>query len=149
MNKSKALIAVIAVAVVGFAATRLIPAKEDQVITPQTGPVTNREDSPSTEALVYKDGTYSARGTYKSPAGIENISVTVTLKDGIVTDSTAVGQATDSKSIRFQGLFIDGYKQYVVGKSLDEVLLDKVSGSSLTGAGFNDAIEKIKVEARA
>jgi hypothetical protein len=40
------------------------------------------------------------------------------------------------------------YKQYVVGKKIDEVQLTKVSGSSLTPQGFNDALAKIKAEAK-
>lgn len=59
------------------------------------------------------------------------------------------GLATDPNSKRFQGEFADGYKAQVIGKPIAEVFLTKVSGSSLTPKGFNDAVEKIKSEAKA
>ncbi|KXK09170.1 MAG: hypothetical protein UZ21_OP11001000228 [Microgenomates bacterium OLB22] len=48
-----------------------------------------------------------------------------------------------------QGLFAEGYKTQVVGKSIDELKLDVVNGSSLTPKGFEDALQKIKTEAAA
>lgn len=101
------------------------------------------------KASVYKNGTYSADGSYKSPAGFEKIHVTLIIKDDVIISSEVQGTATNLKSQKFQGIFIENYKQYVVGKSIDTVKLDKVSGSSLTGAGFNDAVTKIKVESKA
>lgn len=97
----------------------------------------------------YKDGTYSTTGNYQSPAGKEEIGVSITLQNGIITDATFTPKATNEVSIKLQGMFASGYKQMVVGKTLDEVKLDKVSGSSLTPKGWNDAIEKIKLEAKA
>jgi len=35
----------------------------------------------------------------------------------------------------------------VIGKSIDDIRLDKMAGSSLTTKGFNAALEKIKIEA--
>lgn len=105
---------------------------------PVTAPVTGR----------YKDGTYSATGTYKSPAGPESVNVSLTLRDGVVTDSTVVGTATNDKSINYQGLFVGGYKVLVVGRSINTLQLGAVSGSSLTPIGFNDALAKIKVNAQ-
>jgi uncharacterized protein with FMN-binding domain len=145
MNKIKILIAIIAVAVIVFVATRLMPQGEDQRLVPPTEPVASKETTPSSSA--YRDGTYSARGTYYSPEGLERISFTVTLKDGIITDTSAVNESDDSTTKRYQDVFIKNYKALVVGKSIDEVKLDKVSGSSLTGGGFNQAISKIKAEA--
>lgn len=95
----------------------------------------------------YKDGTYEATGHYESPGGEEEIEVSITVKDGTVTDTSTVSKATNPKSVMMQGVFIDNYKAMVVGKSLDEVKLDKVAGSSLTPKGFNDAVEQIKKEA--
>ncbi len=97
----------------------------------------------------YKDGTYSAAGTYQSPAGKEEVGVSLTLQNGIITDAIFTPKATNEVSVKLQGMFAGGYKAMVVGKTLDEAQLDKVSGSSLTPKGWNDAIEKIKLEARA
>jgi len=97
----------------------------------------------------YKDGTYSAEGDYQSPGGAESIQVTLVLANGIVTDATVVSDATRPNSVSFQNLFISDFKQYVVGKNISDLNLTKVSGSSLTPKGFNDAVAKIKVEAQA
>jgi NifU-like protein involved in Fe-S cluster formation len=101
------------------------------------------------QSHIYKNGAYSADGTYRSPAGGESVSITLTLKDDVITDATFVGHTTSPKSERYQGLFADGFKEYVVGKSIDELSLTVVNGSSLTGAGFMDAVAKIKAEAKA
>lgn len=97
---------------------------------------------------VYKDGNYSALGEYTSPGGAEQINVTLTLKGDVVTDATVKSLATLPASQNWQNAFINGFKTMVVGKKLDEVNLDKVSGSSLTPKGWNDAISKIKTQAR-
>ncbi len=103
----------------------------------------------STTASPYKDGTYTATGHYSSPGGAETIGVSLTLKDGVITDATVTPEATRPMSMRMQGMFTENYKPLVVGKSLDEVSLTKVSGSSLTPKGFNDAVAQIKTEAQA
>ncbi|HVU06704.1 MAG TPA: hypothetical protein VHC46_09805 [Thermodesulfobacteriota bacterium] len=97
----------------------------------------------------YKDGTYSARGTYQSPGGLESVDVTLVLKNDVITDASVVSNATIPQSIMFQGKFISGFKALVVGKNIDTVKLDKVSGSSLTPKGFNSAVTEIKAEAAA
>ena len=100
-------------------------------------------------ASKYKNGTYSASGTYRSPEGQESVNVSITLSDGVIEDSTVIGNARDGKSLRYQGIFIANYKTLITGKNIDDVRLSKVSGSSLTSAGFNAALEKIKIEAKA
>lgn len=97
----------------------------------------------------YKDGTYSSTGEYTSPAGKEEVGVSLTLKNNIVTDVTFTPKATNEISVKLQTMFADGYKTLVVGKDINTVKLNKVSGSSLTPKGFNDAIEKIKLQAKA
>lgn len=102
------------------------------------------------EAGEYKAGKYTSEGEYTSPAGPEKVKVTVALKaDGTISDIEFVGETEHPMSKKFQGLFASGYKPLVMGKKIDEVQLDKVSGSSLTPKGFNDAIEKIKTQAEA
>lgn len=96
-----------------------------------------------------KDGTYTAVGTYVSPGGTQHITVKVSLKGGVVTDATATSGAIDNESKLYQQDFISGYKSQVVGKSIDHVKLSRVSGSSLTSQGFNDAISQIRKKAEA
>lgn len=125
--------------------------KEEPVATPQAEP-TPVVAAPKPKAVVktvYKNGTYTADGTYRSPAGNETINVTLVIKNDIVVDSTVTGTSESGKSQRYMATFISNYKAYVTGKSIDSISLDKVSGSSLTPRGFNDALSKIKTEAKA
>jgi uncharacterized protein with FMN-binding domain len=89
------------------------------------------------------DGTYTATGGYRSPAGPEKVEVTVTLADGVVTAVEVTPLATDPTSTSFQTRFASGVADQVVGKALADVQVDKVSGSSLTSGGFMAAIEQI------
>lgn len=104
-------------------------------------------DSEDSATAAYKDGTYTVNGDYVSPGGPRQVGVTLVLTGGKISDASAEILATDATSIRFQTEFAENFKPMIVGKSLDEVSLSKVSGSSLTPKGFNDAVEKIKVEA--
>jgi hypothetical protein len=97
----------------------------------------------------YADGIYTAVGTYSSPGGEESISVTLTLTGDVVTAASAVGNATSPPSSQYQQQFVSNFADLIVGKSLDEVSLDKVAGSSLTPIGFNDAVDTIKTDALA
>jgi uncharacterized protein with FMN-binding domain len=96
----------------------------------------------------YKDGSYTATGSYDSPGGTEAITVHVTLSGGIVTATSADSGATDPEAEEYQGDFISGYKQLVIGKKIDSISLSRVSGSSLTSQGFNDAIKQIESQAQ-
>lgn len=100
------------------------------------------------ESSMYQDGTYEMIGEYVSPGGPETVGVTVTLANGIITDANVEVLATRPASVDKQTDFAANYKPMVIGKNIDEVMLTKVSGSSLTPKGFNDAIEKIKAEAK-
>lgn len=97
----------------------------------------------------YKDGTYSADGTYMTHAGPETVHIGVTLKNGVITDTTFQATPRARMSARYQGMFAANYKPLVVGKNIGSVHLSKVSGSSLTPMGFNQALDKIKAEAAA
>ncbi len=123
------------------------------VDTTNTAPVTTPASSTTPADVAptskYKDGTYSADGYYSSPGGNDAVHVTLVLKNDIVTDATVTSGAGDGTSARYQAMFIGGYKAYVVGQDISTLNLTKVSGSSLTPRGFNDAVSKIKTQATA
>lgn len=111
--------------------------------------------SPSTGASTgaasgaeYKDGTYSADGTYVSPNGTETVGVQLTLAAGTVKDVQITQHPSNPNTRKFQGEFAGGIAAQVVGKNIDELNVSKVAGSSLTSGGFNKALEQIKSEAR-
>jgi uncharacterized protein with FMN-binding domain len=110
-------------------------------------------DAPSAAAgsgaSTYKDGTYSADGTYESPAGLARITVKVTLAKDVVKAITVDGHATDATAKSYQGAFDSGIAGKVVGKKIDSLNVTIVSGSSLTSGGFDEAIKKIEASARA
>lgn len=116
--------------------------------TTSSKPPSSNSDATATSSSTYKDGSYSATGNYDSPGGNESITISVTLQNGDITATSAKSGANDDEAQEFQGMFISGYKQLVVGKPIASVSLSRVSGSSLTSQGFNDAIGQIKQEAQ-
>ncbi|MDR2997107.1 MAG: FMN-binding protein [Microbacterium sp.] len=101
----------------------------------------------SASAGSYQDGTYTAEGSYQTPETVETISVTLTLSGGTVSDLEVTGDPQAWETEQYQGQFIDGVDALVDGKRIDDLKVDRVAGSSLTSAGFNQAIEKIKQQA--
>lgn len=95
----------------------------------------------------YRDGTYSAAGNYVSPAGPEEVQISLTLKDDIIVQATFQSSPQNPKSAMYQQLFADGFKEVVAGKSIDSLSLTVVNGSSLTPKGFMNALHKIQVQA--
>ena len=95
----------------------------------------------------YKDGTYTADGTYKSPNGTETVGVQLTLANGTVSAVDITEHPSNPNTRKFQGQFAGGIADQVVGKSLEEIKVSKVAGSSLTSGGFNQAVEQIKTQA--
>lgn len=92
------------------------------------------------------DGTYDGSGSYANPGGVSEVHVTMTIAAGKVSDVKVEPGATGT-SLQYQQKFISGIAAEVVGKSLDEIKVSKVSGSSLTSQGFNQALDQIKAEA--
>lgn len=105
--------------------------------------------TPTTSASTYKDGTYTATGSYQSPGGPDHLGVTLTIKNDIVTDASIKAEPGDRESAYYQNIFIQNCRPLVVGKDITTLKLSKVSGSSLTSGGFNDAVAQIKAEAKA
>ena len=114
-----------------------------------TAPSTSSDSTASTGDATYTDGTYTAEGSYSSPGGTESIEVELTLADGVVTDVTVTGEATDAQAKRYQTEFSDGIAAEAVGVAIDDLDVSRVAGSSLTSGGFNDAVDEIKADALA
>jgi uncharacterized protein with FMN-binding domain len=110
---------------------------------------TSTTSSPTSTATTggFKDGSYTATGSYGTPGGTQRIEVTLSLSGGVITKASVKNQATDRESSGFQDEFIAAFSSKVVGKKLSEVSLGKTSGSSLTPRGFNAALATIKNQA--
>ena len=152
MNKTTTIKSVAVITVFCVAAFALFksPAQQesDSAIDNSTNTSETQANSAQQPTSTYKNGSYTVTGNYISPAGPESINVSLTLENDVVTDATVVAAAINPVSVKMQTAFIGGYKDLVVGKKIDEVQLDKVSGSSLTPKGFNDALVKIKAQAQ-
>lgn len=97
----------------------------------------------------YTDGTYDAEGSYSNPGGESTVKVEITLAGGTISDVTVTPEASNGTSKQYQEQFAGGVADQVVGKSLDDLDVGKVAGSSLTSGGFDKAIDAIKAEAQA
>ncbi len=95
----------------------------------------------------YRDGDYTADGSYSAPSGTETISVDLRLENDIVMGVTVTPHATEGNQRKFQNQFADGIAAEVLGKDIDELSIARVAGSSLTSGGFNDALDEIKTQA--
>jgi uncharacterized protein with FMN-binding domain len=140
---------VIAVAAYGFYSYSKKGSESVAVnVVPTPTPSTEVVPTEAMKNFMYKDGSYTAVGNYNSPGGAEEIGVNVTVKGDVITDASVEVKATRPASKNWQTVVSKNIKSLVVGKKLNEVVLDKVSGSSLTPMGWNDAISKIKVQAQ-
>lgn len=124
------------------------PADTTNTEGPTTVPPVPTDETTAPASGQYKDGTYTAAGAYVSPAGPESVNIGLTVVGGKITDTTFAGAATNPASKNKQAAFAAEYKQLVVGKSIDEISLTVVNGSSLTPKGFMDALAKIQVQAQ-
>lgn len=160
-KKNTALIGIIAIVIIAAAVVGTIalkPKSDSSTISSPSSSNTTSSDSSSNDTAnstttdsattSYKDGTYKATGDYTSPGGNEEIDVTITISGGKVTDTSVTPLAATRESMEYQDDFVSGYKQLVVGKDLSTLSLSKVSGSSLTSRGFNEALDQIRNQAK-
>jgi len=146
-----AVIIVVLLAAVAGGAVYLLNRQNETGAEGQTNTPNTSEQTPETPSNTasYKDGTYSATGSYLSPGGQESVDVEVTLKGGVIESATVTPHPASTTSTQYQGEFVNNFKPLVVGKSIEDITLSRVAGSSLTSGGFNEAIEKIKDDAAA
>ncbi len=124
--------------------------------TPTTEPDTGASSEPTTptetdsgsgSTSAYADGSYTESGQYQSPNGTETVDVTLTLADGVVTAVEIGTHPSNPNTEHYQGEFASGISGEIVGKSIDDISVTKVAGSSLTSGGFMKALEAIKADA--
>lgn len=140
-----ALTAVAGVALLAGCAPEASEAEEPA--TTDTSESTDSSSADTGSSGSYADGTYTADGSYATPESVETITVTVTLQDDVITAVEVTGDPQKRESEQYQGEFIGGIADVVVGQDIDDIQVSRVAGSSLTSGGFNEAIETIKSEA--
>ena len=146
MNSKKPLLTAAAgLALLGTAGCGSAGTAQDSAVDEASG---TPSAAPAAGSREFQDGEYTATGTYIPPSNTkEEVTVSLTLSDGVVTDLEVSTSGNHPTSKRYQAEFTDGVQQEVVGKPLDEVKVDKIASSSLTSSGFNKALDEIKSEA--
>ena len=66
----------------------------------------------------------------------------------VISTTSAKPGASNRESAAYEADFIDAYPVYVIGKNISTLNLSRVAGASLTSRGFNNAISKIRVQAK-
>ena len=90
------------------------------------------------ESGSYADGDYSGEGSYINPGGsTSSVEVDLTLAGRQSSRRSQVEPQASGTSMQYQKKFVSGVADEVVGKSIDELNVSKVAGSSLTSQGFN------------
>lgn len=115
----------------------------DRTPTTTPGATTNTPDtSVSSDAWKSYGSTFQ---TYKTPAGDEEVKVTATIDGQGIVKKVELAYVTHApKSKTYQDLFTAGIAEQVVGKSIKDVKVGVVNGSSLTSEWFNKAIDQIE-----
>ncbi len=148
-KNNSALIGIIAVVIIGALVAGTVVFKPKDSATSSTSNSGSSETVTSTPANTnFKDGTYTATGSYSSPGGNEEIEITITLANNTISATSAKPMAASRESSEYQDEFVSTYQDQVVGKRVATLRLGNVSGSSLTSRGFNDALEIIKSQAK-
>jgi 3-oxoacyl-[acyl-carrier-protein] synthase III len=150
-NSKKIILIVVAILLVLAIAGGIAYQTMSNSTTPSTEVINTKNQNPTPEEKSmssYKNGEFQTIGNYTSPGGPEEIDVIITLTDGVISDAEVISKATRDMSKKMQADFIANYKPLVIGRKIDEVSLTKVSGSSLTPKGFNEALEEIKIQAK-
>ena len=146
------VIAIIAIVVIGVGFTLFQSKGTESTSVTVTDETIKLEEAPIIAETVtttdYSDGTYTTDVTYQTPKRDEyGVNVSLTLVKDIVTDAKVTysqGAENDPNAARFEA----AYKGEVIGKDIDALNLSRVGGASLTTAAFNNALVKIKADAK-
>lgn len=122
------------------------PTPSANTTTTTTTPTTT--PSTTTQSSTYKDGTYSSTSSYNTPAGVQKMGITLSLKGGVIQSVSVDHLATIQICQSYQEVFDQGISGLVVGKSLASLgSIGAVNGASLTPNGFNSSVAAIKTQA--
>jgi hypothetical protein len=98
--------------------------------------------------MAYADGAYKTAIRYEVPYGyVESMDVSVTIKNGVVTETDVAFEIINPVSNDYIDLFERYYKEKVIGQPINDISLSRIGGASLTNAAFNAALQNIKNEA--
>lgn len=110
---------------------------------------TSAVSSSTTSSTSYKDGTYKTTANYYVPHGTNSLTASVTVSGGKVTAVSISNDYTDQESGMYIDSFMSSIQSAVVGKSVDGLSLSRIGGASLTTQAFDNALAKIRTDAKA
>jgi uncharacterized protein with FMN-binding domain len=150
-NRKQKIIAgaIVIIAVVLIVVVAAVSANQKKSSSTTSTTDTPSTATPSVSSASFKDGTYMATGKYFVSGDNQTIDVTLTVANGVVTDSSIVNSENDETSKSYQEDFAAGYKTKVVGKSINGLQLSSIAGASDTTRGFNAALTDIQNQAKA
>jgi len=113
--------------------------------TPETMPTSETKDSKET-SLKADEKKLSAKTSYKNPGGSDEVGFNVIVDgSGTITGASVDILAVNGIAKKRQESFSEGFPTILAGKKLSELgNIDKVGGSSLTTAAFNNALPWLK-----
>ena len=129
-------------AVVAVAALGISGCADDsrRAATPEPSSTAGRADGSG-----YRDGEYTATGWY---GGLpSHHDVTLTIENDTVTAVEITTPAEDATSLGYQRRFAAALPGAVIGKSVDDLAVDRLAGSSGCSEGFMDALAQIREQA--
>ena len=106
------------------------------VMTGSQGEITPPAPRDPTSARESDSITRTGVESYQSPAGLDQVEFTVSVKDGVITAASSKVLATNDASKYNQGNFAKEVSAKVVGKSTKDFEIDAIGGASLTTAAF-------------
>ncbi len=119
-----------------------------EITQPAAATPSSSQQAPVEAVSGYKNGTYTKTVTYSVPHEKNTIKVTLTVKDGAITQVSNEHDYADRESTRYVDRFENAISTAVVGKKLDNISLSRVGGASLTTRGFMNALSAIVNDAK-
>lgn len=115
-----------------------------EAITTTTTPNNTTPTSPETGSVDTK--STAVKTSYKNPGGSDEVGFELIVdNEGTITEANVDVLAKNPISIKRQEAFAAALPGAVVGKKLSELSnIDRVGGSSLTTASFNESLGQLK-----
>ncbi|WP_374947942.1 hypothetical protein [Agreia sp.] len=127
---------------------RTIPAPSATATSsPEDTPVPIPASDSAARETVYADGEYAATGWYGGLPSHHDVTLTIAVD--VVTGVEITTPAEDETSLGYQQRFAEALPAAVVGRSIDEIAVDRLAGSTGCSQGFMDALAQIKEQATA
>lgn len=115
-------------------------------VVPETSQKQSEDTVTSGTASPYRDGTYTTTANYDVPRDTNTITVTITIKDGLIVSFSSESDYGDDESAMYINSFEAAAPSSIVGQSVD-TSFSRIGAASLTTAGFEAALAKVKSEA--